>query len=122
MRPVCCALLALFAVFSLPCSASAAETAASPTATGGDWPVYRGNAHSTGLAQNPLPTELKIVWEHKVENGAFEATPVVADGTVYLGDLDGNVFALDLTSGRPSWHKTLDTGFVSAAAVHTPVA
>ena len=42
---------------------------------------------------------------------------MIADGVVYIGDLDGNIYALDLQTGNERWKKKLDTGFTSAAAV-----
>ena len=43
------------------------------------------------------------VSERPGESGAFTATPVVVGGVVYLQDMDSNVFALDLTSGKMRW-------------------
>ena len=81
------------------------------------WPVFRGDAESTGVAAVSLPEALDLVWEWKVPNGAFEATPVIAEGVVFIGDLDGNLFALDLQTGRPRWTRKFDTSFNSAGAV-----
>ena len=36
--------------------------------------------------------------------GSLEATPVVADGVMYMTSGPANVVALDLRSGRPIWH------------------
>jgi outer membrane protein assembly factor BamB len=85
-----------------------------------DWPVFRGNAQSTGVATSTLPEKLELLWKYPVENGAFEATPVVVDGVVYVGDLDGTFYAIDLHSGQPRWKfiKPVEkASFNSAAAV-----
>ncbi len=69
------------------------------------------------MATSELPTALELIWQYAVKDGAFEATPVIADGVVYIGDLDGNIYALDLQNGTERWKKKLDTGFTSAAAI-----
>ncbi len=44
------------------------------------------------------------------------SSPVIADGRVVIGSSDGHVYALDATTGRPSW--TYDT----KVSVHSPPA
>jgi outer membrane protein assembly factor BamB len=41
--------------------------------------------------------------------GTFAANPVIADGVVYLQDLDSNVTAVDLRSGNVLWRRTYDS-------------
>ena len=90
--------------------------------SGDGWHVYRGNAHSTGVAKSPLPDELKVLWEFKVPKGGFEGTPLIVhdpkDGkkTVYIGDMDGRVFALDLESGAKKWETKTSIGFTASPA------
>src|SRR5215831_14777381 len=69
-------------------------------AAGGDWPVFRGNAKATGVASGELTDNPRLLWKYRVEKGAFEATPVVTDGAVYIGDMDGIFYAIDLESGQ----------------------
>ena len=89
----------------------------------GSWEYFRGNAQSTGVAVSGLPAELSVLWEYKVPDGAFEATPTVVreqDGskkTVYIGDLDGSLFALDLQTGEMRWEFKSEIGFVTAPVV-----
>jgi len=44
-----------------------------------------------------------VVWKITIENGAFEGTPVIHDGVVYLGDMDGKVYAWQLADGKEIW-------------------
>ena len=37
--------------------------------TSAGWPVFRGNAQSSGVATTNLPTKLDVVWEFKVPQG-----------------------------------------------------
>ena len=83
------------------------STESTTKASAGDWPLFRGNSKSTGVAKSKLPDKLDILWKHEVKKGAFESAPVVieSDGkrTVYIGDLDGTLLALDLETGKPAW-------------------
>ncbi|MFM1902709.1 MAG: hypothetical protein RLZZ440_609, partial [Planctomycetota bacterium] len=46
------------------------------------------------------------------------AVPVIAAGTVFVGDLDGRFHALDLATGETRWTRSIEqAGFPSAAAV-----
>ena len=67
-----------------------------------NWPVFRGNAQANRRGGIEAADQPELLWKYAVEKGAFEATPVVA-GTVYIGDLDGVFYALDLKSGDERW-------------------
>ncbi len=82
-----------------------------------DWPLFRGDSLSTGVARGDLPESLKEKWQFKVKEGAFDATPVIVGQVVYIGDLDGTVYALDLETGEAKWQRKFDTSFLAAAAV-----
>ncbi|HTQ38955.1 MAG TPA: PQQ-binding-like beta-propeller repeat protein [Pirellulales bacterium] len=88
--------------------------------TSGQWPVFRGNAQATGVAESHLPPQLQLAWKYAVQKGSFEATPVVVDGVVYIGDMDGTFYALDLQTGKERWKFDIGkdkAGFTAAAAV-----
>lgn len=68
--------------------------------------------------QLSLPDEPEVLWNYQSEETAFEATPVVADGVVYLGDADGTMHAIRLDSGEAVWSRLFeDSGFTSACVV-----
>jgi outer membrane protein assembly factor BamB len=84
------------------------------------WPVFRGNAQATGVTAGHLAAQPQLQWKFAVEKGSFEATPVIADGVVYIGDMDGTFYALDLSSGTPRWkfdNGKDKAGFTTAAAI-----
>ena len=94
-----------------------AADAASPNNAPTDWPLFRGDAQSTGVARCVLPDNLSVLWKFTVEKGAFESTPTIVDGVVYIGDLDGKVYALDLQTGKAKWEYETDSGFLASPAV-----
>ncbi len=83
-----------------------------------DWPYYGGDAG--GSRYSPLTqinksnvAKLKVAWEYHtgdVSDGSdnrrkseFEATPIVADGTMYVSTPFNRVVALDPETGREKW-------------------
>ena len=83
-----------------------------------DWPLARGNLHSTGVAASQLPSEPEIIWTFDSSGSPFEATVVVERGKIYVGDGDGTFYAIDLATGKELWSKKFNEAmFTSAAAV-----
>lgn len=83
-----------------------------------DWPVVRGDPQGTGVAAGSLPDKLETLWTYKTEDAGFEATAVVADGIVYVGDDNGTFHAVRLADGTAVWTKKFDdSGFLAGAAI-----
>ena len=86
-----------------------------------NWPFFRGDAKSTGVARTQLPEQPDVLWEYKVTNGAFESTPAIVQcgdtKVVYIGDLDGSLLALDLDTGKKIWEFKVEIGFVTGPAI-----
>src|SRR6266851_3879083 len=64
-----------------------------------DWPIFRGNSLQTGMAGSPLPDKLVVRWKFKAKD-AIEGTAAIVNGIVYIGSMDGNLYALDLATGK----------------------
>lgn len=91
--------------------------AAAATGPPGSWPYpnsdlsnTRDAAGSTITAQNVAT--LKEAWSFKItgkgattvgHSGSLAANPIVADGVVYIQDLECNVYALSLSTGALEW-------------------
>jgi outer membrane protein assembly factor BamB len=105
-----CAALAsaslLFALFDQPIAAD-------------DWPVVRGDVRGTAVAQTALSDQLEVLWKHQASSDAgFDATAVVADGVIYVGDNAGVFYAIDVLKGAVIWKKEFaDGSFAAGAAV-----
>lgn len=82
-----------------------------------DWPLARADAQATGVARSDLPEELAVLWKFSTKEGGFEAAPVISGNRIFMGSLDGNLYALDLASGHELWHFHTELGFSAAAAV-----
>jgi outer membrane protein assembly factor BamB len=102
-------------------AAETAEVAAAEgtTAPANAWPMFRGCLAGTGRSAATLPLPLRQRWQRTLEKTAFEATPIISEGTIYLGDLDGTFHALAIESGETRWSFKGDAPFTSAAVVST---
>src|SRR5262245_21154034 len=96
-------------------SAGAQDGGPIPTAT--SWPLGRGDPLAAGVAKTTLPEKPEVVWKVTIEKGAFDGTPVIADGVVYLGDMDGKVYAWKLADGTEIWSYKVESGFIAAPAI-----
>jgi outer membrane protein assembly factor BamB len=96
-------------------SATAADAAVN--AASGSWPYSNADLANTRHAPGSTislanASTLKQAWTFKLAGkaaagvypyGSLAANPIVADGVVYLQDLDSNVYALNLATGRLRW-------------------
>ncbi|HEV3255842.1 MAG TPA: PQQ-binding-like beta-propeller repeat protein [Gemmataceae bacterium] len=69
----------------------------------GDWPVFRGDPLQTGVATSTLPNELAVRWKFRTKD-AIEGTAAILGNSVYVGSMDGRLYALDLATGRQLWN------------------
>src|ERR1700722_11709351 len=71
------------------------------------WPVFRGNPALTGVATDPLPATLDLLWSYKT-GAPVKSSAVIGSGRAFIGSNDGHVHALDMSSGHEVW--TFDAG------------
>src|SRR6266849_8645934 len=81
----------------------------------GSWPAHNYDlANTRATTRTPINSQtvakLKVKWRFRFSGtsafGDFASTPIVLDKTVYLQDLNSNVYALDRASGKVKWaHK-----------------
>src|SRR5262245_6162700 len=110
----------VLAVIFILASAAATKVAMSQPAGGptADWPYYGGDEGGSRYSRlteidKSNVAKLKIAWEYHtgdVSDGsgnrrksAFEATPIVANGMMYLSTPFNRVVALDPETGQEKW-------------------
>src|SRR5215472_11404514 len=123
VRSTSCLLLALVAVLAAACSTSkpAATSANSATTTNlgatrpsGSWPYPNADLANTRQAPASVissanVSKLQQAWSFRITStpdggvGTLTMSPVVVDGVVYIQDMQANVYALDLASGKLRW-------------------
>jgi outer membrane protein assembly factor BamB len=96
--------------------------AAAPTPSG-SWPFPNGNLANTRVAEGSTISSANVkslaqVWSFKITGkaargvssfGSLAGTPIVQGGVVYLQDLDSNVYALSLATGKRIWEHRLNS-------------
>jgi polyvinyl alcohol dehydrogenase (cytochrome) len=115
-----CAALVLGLALPATCAVSAAAAAPPCTtpAPGGDWPSYghdAANTRSQPAEQDLGPSavsNLKPSWVFSTsstgDGTAFNTTPVVSKGCVFIGSFGGVAYALDARTGHVVWQRKLD--------------
>jgi outer membrane protein assembly factor BamB len=74
----------------------------------GEWAMFRRDLLHTGNADtNSVLPEGKLKWTFTT-GGPVHSSPAVSDGTVYFGSRDGNIYAVDISTGEKRW--TFKTG------------
>jgi len=65
--------------------------------------MFRGDAAHTGLSATEGPQALKgVKWAHQT-GGPVISSPVLADGTLFVGSDDKSLYALDPVTGAEKW-------------------
>ncbi len=83
-----------------------------------EWRQFGYDDANTGNAPNntgPV-ADIDQQWEFQTGDRVW-SPPVVADGTVYVGSDDGNVYALDATDGAQQWQFQTDPSVRSPPAI-----
>ncbi len=80
--------------------------------------IWRANIARTGEFKDPGPQkEPKLKWKFAT-GGAVKSSPVICDGTVFIGSDDGNLYALDLETGKQIWQYKAGAAILSSPAIY----
>jgi outer membrane protein assembly factor BamB len=74
----------------------------STSVSGDDWPQFRHDASHSGFSLSVAPSTKTVLWNKPV-GAVGNASPVTADGNVYVSSSDGYVFCLDGATGDTRW-------------------
>ncbi len=88
-----------------------------PAAPPDQWLLPRGDAQSTGRAEQTLADDLVVRWEFEADEG-IESSPVVDQGRVIVADVTGTLYAIDQEEGQEIWRRNFDTIFLASPALH----
>ncbi len=80
-----------------------------------DWPMWRADPTHSSTAQVG-PTNLSLSWTFST-NGSVISSPSVANGIVYVGSQDKNIYAIGAYSGTLIWKYTTQDAQVSSPAI-----
>ena len=110
------------ATASAGCKTITSNTAASTSSDSASWPYSNDDLANTRDATGSTLSSKNVsslaqAWTYKLTGqaaigvrpyGSLTANPIVQNGVVYLQDLDSNVYALALATGRLDWEYQCD--------------
>ncbi len=74
---------------------------------GADWPMFRGSPDLRGVTDEKIPAKPALLWTFKTGSQArpteVRSTAAIVANQVFIGSNDGNVYALNATSGQKLW-------------------
>jgi glucose dehydrogenase len=120
VRRAAVAALVAAGLLAAGCSSGpAGSTVSNPKAPrpAGSWPYPNGDLANTRVAAGSVissanVSRLRQAWTFKLTGsavhsaptyGSLAAAPVVTNGVVYMQDLNANVYALSLATGKLKW-------------------
>src|SRR5215831_12611656 len=79
--------------------------------------MFHGNVARTGVYDTAGPRQLGgVKWAFKA-GGGIVTSPAVADGVVYIGAMDGHMYAIDEQTGKEKWNFKSRMPIASSAAI-----
>jgi outer membrane protein assembly factor BamB len=116
-RPVHLGLIVALSLLAAACGGGKSMPPAAPPSASGAWAYPNGDVANTRVAATSTitssnVTRLRQAWTFKLSGsaangvegaGALAMNPIVTGGVVYIQDLDANVYAVSLTSGKLDW-------------------
>jgi len=82
----------------------------------GDWTMFHHDQYNNVESTSTGPETRKVLWTYSTGD-YVESSPAVADGKVYVGSNDGNVYCLDASTGVKVWNYTTGGAVRSSPAV-----
>ncbi len=84
---------------------------------GDNWPLFRGGPLAQGVASSKLPDKPVLLWKKTFDDEWFEGTAAIQDDVVYIGGLDGPLYALALKDGKEKWRLETEAGFIASPSL-----
>src|SRR5215470_17250768 len=80
----------------------ALAVAALPAISFADWPQFRGGPLLTGVAPQPVPQNLKLLWTYAAGD-SVESSAAIVEGVAYFGTQAGELHAVNVSDGKARW-------------------
>jgi outer membrane protein assembly factor BamB len=86
-----------------------------------DWPQLGRDAQRTNFSKVTVSPPYCLAWKWFEVPFASRAQPVVASGVLFLGSMNGNLYARDASTGAPLWSFKTDGPIRNSAGVHAGI-
>jgi outer membrane protein assembly factor BamB len=80
------------------------------------WPMFHHDLVHTGYSTSTAPDTNQTAWTHTT-GAMVSSSPAVADGVVFVGSWDHNVYALNASTGNLVWNYLTGDSVLSSPAV-----
>ena len=80
------------------------------------WPMFRHDRQHTGRSPNTGPSIPQEKWSYDAGGKIWSSPAIAADGTVYVGSADDNVYAIN-PNGTLKWSFTTGNDVTSSPAI-----
>ena len=108
-------LICLVLIQASNLSAALGSNASSGTS---DWSMFRQNPNHTGLATaNSSVNSAEVLWNYTTGR-MVQSSPAIADGCVFVGSRDSQVYCLNASNGEPIWKYAFHYEVWSSPAVY----
>ena len=107
-------------IFVVVCAAGASLTYGAPSphaTTTYPWTMSRHDAQNTAFSSSPAPKTLISTWNFAADAYPYFSTPVVSNGILYFVGVNGNLYALNASTGTAIRNFTLGNFVGSSVAV-----
>ncbi len=94
-------LTTLIFLFLSQSLAVAPVTSASPGAD--DWTTFRHDPNHSGYATSNIPANSAIPLWNYTTGAPVASSPAIAEGYVFIGSKDYNIYCLNASNGQPEW-------------------
>jgi outer membrane protein assembly factor BamB len=81
-----------------------------------DWPMFHHDLAQSGVTSSDAPDDNSVLWQFQT-GAAVEASPVMWNGIVFVGNTAGTFYALDWYTGGVLWSFNAGAQIYSTAAV-----
>ncbi len=85
-----------------------------------DWPMFHHDTSLSGYTDDHAPNTNYVLWTFQT-GSQVRSSPAVVGDTVYVGSLDGNLYALDKYTGAAVWSFNAVTPIYSSPAVDSGI-
>ena len=75
------------------------------TVAGNDWAMFHEDSTHDGVGVTGLGGNYTLSWSYTTGN-SFESSPAIVGNYLYIGNLDGGIYCLNVTSGKLIWKYT----------------
>ena len=68
-----------------------------------DWSMFRQDPAHTAYSSISGPSTPKVLWTFSDDDNSLQGSPAIADGKLYIGSANGNIYCLNATNGHEIW-------------------